>query len=239
MSSINKDSLLNTGQFIGGDINEDNDETVALGKGSVAANDSTVNAATAPFAVSNFGGEVNQAQGPGSQVVSHSGIGQQAFNSDGAVLGQGGSLSGVNTGVNTGVNAGGNVDRTIVGDHNAQANQDHVSDSALSFGGDANNVSDNIGFGSNFNAGGSQQSFTGNELHDSTLAGHDGLNAAHHDTNLSFREDNLTNIENSEDVNTSQHGTSVADQSDFFQKFDDHHVNVEDDHSVDHDFFDN
>lgn len=244
-TNLNKDSFLNTGIAVGGDIQTDDDETIALGKGSVAANDSTVNAATAPFAVSNFGGEVNQAQGDGSQVVSRSDIGQQAFNSDGAVLGQGGSLSGINTGVNTGVNAGGDVDRTIVGDDNQQLAFDgNVSNSAFGLGdGDVSNTSGNLGFGSSFNSGGDSQSFIGNELGEgAALGGRDATTLSDDDVNLRFEENNVSNVKDSTNVNTAQDESSAFADQDFeptrvdiqdsFKTFEDNDtatkVNVED-----------
>lgn len=216
-SKDHSDNFLNSGQFVAGDLTNDNDLTVASGAGSVAASEgSFVNAATGDAAIANLGGDVNQALGARSQIVDGPVFGNNASNSDGAIQ-AGGDISGANSGVNTGVVAGGGVDRTIVGDDNAQFSVDgHVSDSALSFGGDASNVSDNIGFGSSFNAGGDSQSFIGNSADDGgAIGGRDASGFNLEDNDVSFREDNTAVVSDSQNVNLGQDDSTAFAHQDF------------------------
>jgi hypothetical protein len=144
-NSTNIDDSVHVGGDINGDINVDNAN--ATGAGAVAGSgDSHVTAATGDHSQAIGGNNLGQAN-TGDGAVQ---IGNEPGGEHGGVLtrgltgvdGLGGGIGPINTGYNSGVMAGGNVDHTIVGDHNTQANvQAPVSDSVFNFGhGDVSNV---------------------------------------------------------------------------------------------------
>jgi hypothetical protein len=158
---------------ISGDITIDNHSANATGDGAVAGSGS---------------GDVNAATGAHSQAVGGNVTGGQLNTGDGAVQQAGGNNGPVNTGTFTGVQAGGNVDNTVVGDHNqtvqAGPGGGGVTNSAIGFGhGDVNNSSGNLNFGGGANsAGGDAHNVSGNTVdHGSGLAT-DGSSATGHDT---------------------------------------------------------
>lgn len=212
----NSQNLFNQGGFIGGDINFDNDVTVASGDGAVAAAEgSSVNAATGDGAVANVGGEVNQASGAGSQVIDGGVGGNNASNSDGAIQ-AGDDVDGANSGVNTGAVAGDDVEDSIVGDENQQAHVDgDVADSAIGFGeGDTSNTSDNVAVGSTVNSGGDSQGFIGNEADDGgAIGGRDasGTDVQDNDTSVSHEDTSIVDDSANTDV-AQDHSTAQADQ---------------------------
>lgn len=225
----NSQNVFNQGGFIGGDINFDNDVTVASGDGAVAAGPgASVNAATGDGAIANVGGEVNQAAGAGSQVVDGDINGNNASNSRGAVQ-AGDDVDGANTGVNTGVIAGDEVDHTVVGDDNQQANVDGgVEDSALGFGeGDTSNTSDNTAVDSSVNSGGDSQAAIGNEAdHGGAIGGHDAEGTDVEDNDTSVSQEDTSIVDDSANTDVAQ-DDSHADTSQHFSP-----TEVEVDHSA-------
>jgi hypothetical protein len=129
--------------------------------------------ATGDGAVANAGdGDVNAATGDHSQVIDGDNLGQ-ANTGDGAVQiqfgdGEGGhDIGPINTGINGGIIADGNVEDSVVGDHNTTANVDGNVDGVVNFGdGDVTNVSHS-------------------DLNESNVAGHDVHDSDSHDTNTS------------------------------------------------------
>jgi hypothetical protein len=156
----------------------------------------------------NVFGDVNVADGDGAQVIDGDNLGQ-ANTGDGAVL-AGGDATGVNTGVNTGINAGGDVDDSVVGDHNQTANIDGDADgSVLNFGdGDVNNTSNNtLDDGSAIATGGGDATTVDIQDNDTTDS---------HDT-VTAIQDNDTVIDNDtvvDDHSTDSHDIAVVEDND-------------------------
>jgi len=218
MVNFNKDVVNNTGSIVNGDITEDNDVNIASGKGATILGEDAFGVVASGAGSTAAFGDVTQA-GPGAAVVQNSTVGALANNSDGAVLTGDGDIQGVNTGlINDSVFAGGDVDDTINGDGNLQFNPDGGSfdGSALSFGsGDATAVG--TAFNSQF-AGdnSSNQQIQGNELGEgSAIGGRDAQAVSDDDVNLRFEENNLTNVEDSSNVNTAQDDSSAFAHQDF------------------------
>jgi hypothetical protein len=143
----NNDTNIDVEGDFDGDIDVDNENTNASEGGVANSGDGDVTAAT---------GDRANAVGGDNRGNVNSG--------DGAVLADGDISAPVNTGTNSGVIADGDVNDTVVGDHNntanvdgdadeavfnfgggdvSQANDNAVTDGAVSSGGDATNVSNN------------------------------------------------------------------------------------------------
>ncbi len=168
-NSTDIDESVHVGGNVDGDIDVDN--VNATGDGSVAAGqNSTVNAATGDGSQAIGGDNFGQANsGAGAVQIGNApgglgGYGDPILTRE--VPGFGGGIGPINTGTNTGVLAGGNVDDTVVGDHNTVANVDGpLSNSTLNFGdGDVANVGGSTVANSAIGAGGDTSNISGNAV---------------------------------------------------------------------------
>src|SRR4051812_3246013 len=134
-SDENNTNLLNKG-IIDGDADLSNNSSTAVGAGAVSGSGgAVVNAATGAHSVANQGGgDVNQAFGQ-SQIVDHSAIGQNAFNSPGALQVGGDADGAFNTGAVVGVQSGGPAVGNVVGNGNETATVlGHADNAGFGFG---------------------------------------------------------------------------------------------------------
>jgi hypothetical protein len=233
-------NLLNKG-IIDGDVDQSDNSATATGTGSVAASGgSHVNAATGANSVANTGGgDVNQAFGKGAQIVSHSGIGQNAANSPGAIQAHDTFGGAFNSGVNTGAQVGGSAQNLNVGHHINSANVDgHADGTVFNFGGGhVDNASNNLVFHGAVSAHGPASNVSDNTAdHGSAVAGHDASGFDYTDNHIDDTETNLSRIDHSSNVNEAQ-GHSSAHAGQHFQP---QHLDVTDSHIGDteiNDFF--
>jgi len=160
--------------------------------------------------------DVNNATGDGAQIIDGDNLGQ-ANTGDGAVL-AGGDATGVNTGVNTGINAGGDVDDSVVGDHNQTANVDGSADgSTLHFGdGATTNVNDSTL---------DHSAVGGDNIVDNTLEDGSAISTGSGDVET-------TSVEHNDSSVTDSHDTVTAIQD---NDTDSHDVTVVDAHEEDND----
>ena len=235
-------NLLNKG-IIDGDVDQSDNSSTAVGAGAVSASGgSTANVASGLGAVANLGdGDVNQASGHG-QVISDSEVGQNAFNSPGALQVGGDADGAFNTGFIQGTQSGGPAIGNVVGDGNETATVLGDADGAgFGFGHSTVGVASGNeidGDGAISGLGGAQNQSHIFADHGSAVAGDDafGSNAQDFSTNIS--EKNFSHIEDSDNV-TSAQGHSFAEAD---QHFAPKHVDI--DHSQVagddvNDFFDN
>jgi hypothetical protein len=222
-------NLLNKG-IIDGDADLSNNSSTAVGAGAVSGSGgAAVNAATGANSVANQGsGDVNQAFGQ-SQIVDHSSIGQNAFNSPGALQVGGDAHGAFNTGAVLGVQSGGPAVGNIVGDGNETATVlGNANNAGFGFGHSTVGVAsgnDIHGDGAVSGFGGAQNQSHIFADHGSAVGGHDAVGHNFEDHSLDVRETNLTHIDDSTNVTHAQgHSFAAADQ-DFAPK----HVDV--DHS--------
>jgi hypothetical protein len=194
-------------------IDEDSHDAIAAGAGSVAGSgNANIVAATGFKSVAAQDSEVNQAD-HGSQVLSHSFVGQDQFGSPGAVQ-AGGNAEGVNTGFNSGVVAGGHVDHTVVGSGNHVANVEGHADGAA------------FGFGS-----GDTSAASGNFVQDGALTAHGNAHNISHnlaDHGAAVGENAFgNNLEHTENNVVASDNTNLASghSASFAEQFQSHHSN--------------
>lgn len=228
-SSETNTNLLNKG-IIDGDVDQSNNSSTAVGSGAVSASGaSAVNVASGVGAVANAGGgDVNQAFGKG-QVINDSLVGQNAFNSPGALQVGGDADGAFNTGFVAGVQSGGPAIGNVVGDGNQTATVLGSADGAgFGFGNSTVGVASNNdidGDGAISGLGGAQNQSHIFADHGSAVAGDDAFGRNVQDFSTDVRETNLTNIEDSTNVATAQ-GRSFVDADQDFEP-----VRVDIDHS--------
>jgi hypothetical protein len=222
-------NLLNKG-IIDGDADLSNNSSTAVGAGAVSGSGgAAVNAATGAGAVANQGsGDVNQASGH-SQVINDSEVGQNAANSPGALQVGGDAHGAFNTGFVEGVQSGGPAVGNIVGDGNETATVlGNANNAGFGFGHSTVGVASGNeidGDGAISGLGGSQNQSHIFADHGSAVGGHDAVGHNFQDDSVHVREDNLTHIEDSDNVTSAQgHSFAAADQD-----FEPKHVDV--DHS--------
>ena len=222
-------NLLNKG-IIDGDVDQSDNSSTAVGAGAVsAAGGSAVNVASGLGAVANQGdGTVNQASGHG-QVISGSEVGQNAFNSPGALQVGGDAHGAFNTGFVEGVQSGGPAIGNVVGDGNQTATVlGHADGAGFGFGHATVGVASGnefFGDGAVSGIGGAQNQSHILADHGSAVAGHDAVGSNFDDESVHVTETNLSHIDHSDNV-TSAQGHSVAEAHQHFQPT---HVDV--DHS--------
>jgi hypothetical protein len=210
-------NLLNKGIIDGGVDQSDNSST-AVGAGAVSASGgATVNAATGLGSVANQGsGSVNQASGH-SQIVHDSLIGSNAFNSPGALQVSGDADGAFNTGAVHGVQAGGPALGNVVGNGNQTATvTGHADNAAFGFGHATVGVASGNeigGDGAVSGLGGASNQSHILADHGSAVAGHDAVGHNFQDDSVHVQEENLTHIQDSDNVTNAQgHSFAAADQ---------------------------
>jgi len=222
-------NLLNKG-LIDGDVDQSDNSSTAVGAGAVSASGgSTVNVASGLGAVANQGpGTVNQASGHG-QVISGSEVGQNAFNSPGALQVGGDAHGAFNTGFVQGVQTGGPAIGNVVGHGNETATVlGHADGAGFGFGHATVGVAsgnDFFGDGAVSGIGGAHNQSHITADHGSAVAGHDAAGSNFEDHSVTLDETNLTHIDHSSNTATAQ-GHSFTDAHQHFQPT---HIDV--DHS--------
>ena len=222
-------NLLNKG-LIDGDVDQSDNSSTAVGAGAVSASGgSTVNVASGLGAVANQGpGTVNQASGHG-QVISGSEVGQNAFNSPGALQVGGDAHGAFNTGFVQGVQTGGPAIGNVVGHGNETATVlGHADGAGFGFGHATVGVAsgnDFFGDGAVSGIGGAHNQSHIVADHGSAVAGHDALGSNFEDHSVTLDETNLTHVDHSNNIATAQ-GHSFTDAHQHFQPT---HIDV--DHS--------
>jgi len=223
-------NLLNKG-IIDGDVDQSDNSSTAVGAGAVsAAGGSTANVASGPFSVANLGdGDVNQASGHG-QVISDSEVGQNAFNSPGALQVGGDAHGAFNTGFVEGVQSGGPAIGNVVGDGNETATVlGHADGAGFGFGHSVVGVASGNEIGGDGAISGLGSSHNQSHIiadHGAAVAGNDAFGSNEQDFSTNIHETNLSNIEDSQNV-TSAQGHSFAEAEQDFHPHATHIVDSE------------
>ena len=228
-------NLLNKG-LIGGDVDQSDNSSTAVGAGAVSGSGgATVNAATGLGSVANQGsGSVNQASGH-SQIIHDSGVGQNAFNSPGALQVGGDAHGAFNTGFVEGVQSGGPAIGNVVGHDNQTATVlGHADNAGFGFGHSTVGVASGNeigGDGAVSGLGGAQNQSHIFADHGSAVAGGNASGHNFQDDSVHVHEENLTHIQDSDNVTNAQgHSFAAADQH-----FQPTHVDVEHSQFAGHD----